>query len=267
MASICIDSMLNELKLLDSHPNRNSMRDMHLARVKLELGLRRTFCMCARKWSKHDASLSSFLSSLEDSVQNSGQYLSNSLNFPRLEDEEESFSEYFTKRISELREKIKSCKEEISKFYVKFRDFMLQHASSNFNSGYAVVRDEFMEFLDSLLENPLDFVCWGEAHISPLHEIESLEEKLRFLKNFICFAELRGVGHTEVEKLLIHCEAVAVISAQFLHEFWYEEIYWEEICEILKKIKPVDPQVRKIYIHVLMDSKSLEMSLSYCGGR
>ncbi|KAL3518688.1 hypothetical protein ACH5RR_021277 [Cinchona calisaya] len=128
-------------------------------------------------------------------------------------------------------------------------------------SSYGIVRDEFMEFFDCLLENLVNFVIWVEEYCHGFRErLQPLEEKLRFLKIFIRFAELGGVEHSQLEKLLIQCEVVAVIAAKLCHLFWFGRSDLGVVIKFPEKIKLVDPLVCEIYIQVLMASNLSESS-------
>ena len=77
-----------------------------------------------------------------------------------------------------------------------------------------VIKDDLMEFVDSLLEDLGDILHWqvDEAR-DAIELIKALEEKLTFLKNFVHFVTLRGDEDGQFAPLLTHLEAVAVSVA------------------------------------------------------
>ncbi|XP_027172516.1 putative late blight resistance protein homolog R1B-17 [Coffea eugenioides] len=115
-----------------------------------------------------------------------------------------------------------------------------------------------LELLDSHPSKDVDLVGLKPVPVAVVNVLFSEMKSWNSWIPYWRFWLILGVDHSQLEKLLIHCEAVAVISALFLHD----TSDWREVFEILEKIKPVDPQVREIYIHVLMDSKSFEISHS-----
>ncbi|KAL3515637.1 hypothetical protein ACH5RR_022539 [Cinchona calisaya] len=132
-----------------------------------------------------------------------------------------------------------------------------------------------MDFIDSLLQNLHHFLVKlrnrGQELINFEQTLETLGEKLKFLKSFIGFAALQGVERKQLIDLLIHVEDVAVNAAKLICLCWWlegdddeqdcNEMRAEVSQLIHKKINPVDPQVRETYIHVLTASK-LSRSLS-----
>ncbi|KAL3518682.1 hypothetical protein ACH5RR_021271 [Cinchona calisaya] len=258
MASTCINSIIDKLNLLE---NSNSIKEdnwavVELVMLKLELRFLRTFLLCARKWSNH-VSLSPS-SSLEQAFQKNGQQL---FLFLSLASENPSVSVNLAKRLSDVREMIKLYKEEIHVMYINLLDCLLR-------SSCSPLRDEFMEFMDSLLENLADFLAWNGDYDRVLQEqIESLQEKLTFLKIFIGFALFRRVEQRQLVRLLIHCDVVAVNAAHLSFIFWFyrkdSEVFEKmgsKISELLQKIKPVDSRDLDSYVQILKASKLSESS-------
>ncbi|XP_027155072.1 putative late blight resistance protein homolog R1B-16 [Coffea eugenioides] len=129
-----------------------------------------------------------------------------------------------------------------------------------------------VDFIDSISEN-LRYLCYEEDEVDETQRIvlKILEEKLMFVKSFIRFATLRGVGVQESKDLLVHVEDVAVNAASLMCRYWFqinnEQVHNEmkpEVSELIhKKIDPVDPQVREIYINVLTASKLSRSSYTF----
>ncbi|XP_071912915.1 putative late blight resistance protein homolog R1A-3 isoform X1 [Coffea arabica] len=126
-----------------------------------------------------------------------------------------------------------------------------------------------MDFIDSISVNLVALLRYRESFIfdEVLEAVmENLQEKLMFLKSFVRFATIQGVEGQPLIDLLVHVEVVAVNAASLASTFWFRRnnrgICNEMEFEISQLIhKTVDPQVRKIYTHVLEASK---LSRSSC---
>ncbi|KAL3515646.1 hypothetical protein ACH5RR_022548 [Cinchona calisaya] len=131
-----------------------------------------------------------------------------------------------------------------------------------------------MDFIDSLLRNLdgllIEKLRYGRAFMYLPENLETLREKLKFLKSFIGFAILQGVDRKQLIDLLIHVEDVAVNAAKLISLCWWLEgddgqdcnDKRDEVSQLIhKKINPFDPHVRETYIHVLTALK-LSRSLS-----
>ncbi|CDP15579.1 unnamed protein product [Coffea canephora] len=149
--------------------------------------------------------------------------------------------------------------------YSKLLDCLLKSSSPRI--------EEFMEFLDSLLENLVDISFMGEACDSRFETLfeplfEALQEKLVFLKNFILFARMQGKLDEAQKELMKHCGVVALSAAHLCYAFWFfrddDEVLGGVELNIslsIEKIKPVYHEVRSAYIGVLkFQSASLTLS-------
>nr|XP_027097893.1 putative late blight resistance protein homolog R1A-3 [Coffea arabica]XP_027097895.1 putative late blight resistance protein homolog R1A-3 [Coffea arabica] len=121
-----------------------------------------------------------------------------------------------------------------------------------------------MDITDSILENLRHLCTRNYRDDGALQSVMgTLQEKLMFLKSFICFATLHGVKGQQLVDLLVHIEVVAINAASLISTSWFQRND-EKVCNemeseisqlIQKKIDPVDLQVRETYIHVLTASK------------
>nr|XP_027073934.1 putative late blight resistance protein homolog R1A-3 [Coffea arabica]XP_027073935.1 putative late blight resistance protein homolog R1A-3 [Coffea arabica]XP_027073936.1 putative late blight resistance protein homolog R1A-3 [Coffea arabica]XP_027073937.1 putative late blight resistance protein homolog R1A-3 [Coffea arabica]XP_027073939.1 putative late blight resistance protein homolog R1A-3 [Coffea arabica] len=122
-----------------------------------------------------------------------------------------------------------------------------------------------MDFTDSISVNlkRLSSYCKFHAYEALRTVLETLQEKLMFLKSFARFATLQRVEGQPLIDLLGHVEVVAVNAVSLAFTFWFQrrnekvrdEMQFEISQLIHKMIDPVDPQVREIYTHVLEASK------------
>nr|XP_027077521.1 putative late blight resistance protein homolog R1A-3 isoform X2 [Coffea arabica] len=122
-----------------------------------------------------------------------------------------------------------------------------------------------MDFTDSISVNlkRLSSYCKFHAYEALRTVLETLQEKLMFLKSFARFATLQGVEGQPLIDLLGHVEVVVVNAVSLAFTFWFQrrnekvrdEMKFEISQLIHKMIDPVDPQVREIYTHVLEASK------------
>ena len=67
-----------------------------------------------------------------------------------------------------------------------------------------------MEFMDSLLENLVDFLYQKFEDPYTAQLFEALEDKLTFLKSFIRFAILRSVEDMQLGTSLTHTQATSI---------------------------------------------------------
>ncbi|XP_027063926.2 putative late blight resistance protein homolog R1A-3 [Coffea arabica] len=251
----CISSILDDLQVLENDcPEFPNGQQEYLKRMLRYL---RTFLLCARKYSNDDVQLpfdnkknqaDNHKASLEALAVRIGDAI------PKWAKEIQSSGQPWD-AVHDLEKDIKSFEQEICEWYVFFLG-----SSSQQSSNSVVRKDDLMEFMDSLLENLVNYWSW----IWPAHEvglIKALEEKLAFMKNLIRFVTLYGVENTELGPLLVHTEAVAINAArlsykcQFKKGFGPPKDVQESISELLQKIIPVELQVLETCIKALTASK------------
>ncbi|XP_027148173.1 putative late blight resistance protein homolog R1A-3 [Coffea eugenioides] len=266
MASSSINSVLDNIKPLLDNIDDLANIDPELVKkekyneglkiVKLESKLVRTFLLCARRWSLDgwkDARLEAFLSSLQDAV------LYHAQAFCVLTEDGISFSDHLDQAILDFRAKFSSFDIEISTMYCSLRAFVVP---SNLS---ALIDEVLVEFVDSLLENLVDVVSPIEAYDRGLHKIkfEALQEKLKFLKDFILFATWQGVESSLLKDPTAGLQAVAVQAADLSYSCWFDRLFDKKECnemhsmisELLQDIKHLHSQFHESCIQGLRGSK------------
>ncbi|XP_027077119.1 putative late blight resistance protein homolog R1A-3 [Coffea arabica] len=123
-----------------------------------------------------------------------------------------------------------------------------------------------MDLIESLLETL-------ECHLFG-HHMEPIRQKLMPLRNLIRFATVLGVECEQLIDLLTHVAVVAAhlisvcqfvsdrLTATSVRVDTINQMAFEIHQMIHKKINPLDPQTREIYIHVLAASKKQSRSLN-----
>nr|XP_027092338.1 late blight resistance protein R1-A-like [Coffea arabica] len=266
MASSSINSVLHNIKPLLDNIDDLANIDPELVKkekyneglkiVKLESKLVRTFLLCARRWSLDgwkDARLEAFLSSLQDAV------LYHAQAFCVLTEDGISFSDHLDQAILDFRAKFSSFDIEISTMYCSLRAFVVP---SNLS---ALIDEVLVEFVDSLLENLVDVVSPIEAYDRGLHKIkfEALQEKLKFLKDFVLFATWQGVESSLLKDPTAGLQAVAVQAADLSYSCWFDRLFDKKECnemhsmisELLQDIKHLHSQFHESCIQGLRSSK------------
>ncbi|XP_027094205.1 late blight resistance protein R1-A-like [Coffea arabica] len=266
MASSSINSVLANIKPLLDNIDDLANIDPELVKkekyneglkiVKLESKLVRTFLLCARRWSLDgwkDARLEAFLSSLQDAV------LYHAQAFCALTEDGISFSDHLDQAILDFRAKFSSFDIEISTMYCSLRAFVVP---SNLS---ALIDEVLVEFVDSLLENLVDVVSPIEAYDRGLHKIkfEALQEKLKFLKDFVLFATWQGVESSLLKDPTAGLQAVAVQAADLSYSCWFDRLFDKKECnemhsmisELLQDIKHLHSQFHESCIQGLRSSK------------
>ncbi|KAL3530241.1 hypothetical protein ACH5RR_009563 [Cinchona calisaya] len=260
MALAFVDKALEDIEFLGK-----DLAFVHNPVKELQTGLRylRTFLLCARKWhndkpSESDAytsrssissscCLGSFLTRLEYALIENGKDFHNLC----LREEEICDSKhlgfYLYTGVFRLTECIYSYSQEINESYITLSDCCTLQS-----------RDHSMEFIDSLLVNMADIR--DDFFYKGLDPIGELKEKLVFFKNFIRFAELRGFEPWQLQDLFTHLQVLALSAARLCHEWTFLSYNYDiELCDefqlrfsqLLQKIKLVDPETCKTYVHVL----------------
>nr|XP_027060837.1 putative late blight resistance protein homolog R1B-12 [Coffea arabica] len=251
----CIPSILDNLQALENDcPEFPNGQQKYLKRMLRYL---RTFLLCARKYSNDDVQLpfnnkknqtDNHYASIEALAVRIGDAI------PKWAKEIQSSDQRWD-TVHDLEKDIKSFEQEICEWYVFFLG-----SSSQQSSNSLVRKDDLMEFMDSLLENLVNYWSW----IRPAHEvglIKALEEKLAFMKNVIRFVKLYGVQNTELGPLLVHTEAVAINAARLSYKCQFKKGFGppkdvvESISELLQKIIPIEHQVLETCIQALAASK------------
>nr|XP_027082418.1 putative late blight resistance protein homolog R1B-23 isoform X2 [Coffea arabica] len=285
---IIIDSTSQKLRSLVSKRCDFSRDNQGLDELKVELRLVQTFLLCARElayfWFSleypENPKLGQFyhlLRRLENGLPPIDPAGAASSWGDTLENVKQEISEAYVEMLNSVglpvslsQDRWRLLYDEPSLFketesYSKLLDCLLKSSSLRI--------EEFMEFLDSLLENLGDINFLGEACDSRFETLfealfEALQEKLVFLKNFILFARMQSKLDEAQKELMKHCGVVALSAAHLCYAFWFFRDDDEVLCGVelkisrsIEKIKPVYHEVRSAYIGVLkFQSSSLTLS-------
>ncbi|KAL3497903.1 hypothetical protein ACH5RR_040635 [Cinchona calisaya] len=250
-SSTCFHSALVDLQFLENISPYYYMVYYEL----LSDGIRklRTFHLYARKWGNNDdVTLGALLVRIEDAVSKIAQEFHPICLI--LEDENEASTEILKQADGhDHLDDFSSFTEEINQWYINFADCSGLSCSPD--------RDELVEFMDSLLDKPMynNFYLFSyDAESEVLVELhEALEEKLRFLKNFIWFTKLQDIDCRHLGHLFTHIKSVAINAAHIYYTYQFINYDYNrmemqfKISGLLKRVKPTDPQDDEIYIQVL----------------
>ncbi|KAL3498702.1 hypothetical protein ACH5RR_041434 [Cinchona calisaya] len=275
MASTRVDSVLHDLELLQSNFQKHDLFEIGFSDIrkdfeslKLSLQFLKTFLLCARKWSNNEiyVDLRAFLSTIDVTMCKNGRDIQSLCHRSKSSNiHMEGVVKSLKPVVSGFRGKIKSFKQQVIEAYTA-----LSQSSRNWLSD-----DELVVFIDSILQNLADLLTGlyfesMEDYNNDLHaQSEALEEKLRFLKNFIGFVKLFGVDHRELEDLLIHIQFVALNAARLSYMCLFyredEQVRNLELGSMIKelvhqKCNPVDHQVYDTYIKVLKNVRTSKTS-------
>ncbi|XP_071930885.1 uncharacterized protein [Coffea arabica] len=257
----CIDLILGKLQWLvgEGYDGLNKLR--------VELGLVRTFLLCGRHSS----------SSLEDSVDKNGQRFYSLL----LEDGLPPAGE-----VSCFRKVVHTFRDQIRDDYIRILEAMLHNLQGYKDSAGCMLRcysamldrivdrdcswgSEFLDFFSSLLTNLDDILFRGEACnpgfatlLAPLHE------KLKFLNGVLQGEIPDNIEHKK------HCGFLAVYTAYLCFMCWFLRDYNEvsdwikpNISISLEKISAFADQARLTYSGVWASrsfSKYIDLILDCC---
>ncbi|XP_071904852.1 putative late blight resistance protein homolog R1B-16 [Coffea arabica] len=245
----CISAILDDMQLLeDLCPKTPLWEDelIYLRTSKMFLGILSTFLLCVRKWGDDDdANLGGLAVRMKDYISKLGQAIHKFY----LTSVEDGYSMDLETCIpDDLVEEGASLKQEIKDLY----------SSSRLSSKSLVKKDDLMDVMDSLLES-LRYVCLIDVlEDDEDQELwEDLQEKLTFLKNFICFVTLHGIDDGQLGPLLTHTKSVAVNTASN-YLLWGFRSFWLEkylVRDLLPKIIPVEPEVHRTCFQALIASK------------
>nr|XP_027060900.1 putative late blight resistance protein homolog R1A-3 [Coffea arabica] len=239
----CLSAVLHDLQLLEDLWLKTPDREdelIQLRRLKIHLGTFRPFLLSVRKWGDDDdANLGALVVRMKDHISKLGQaihmfYLT-------------SVQGYRTGHDIDIPDDLE---EGESSLMQEIKDF---DSSSRLSSKSLVKKDDLMDVMNSLLESLryarlIDVLKYNEEP-----ELwENLEEKLTFLKNFICFVTLHGIDDGQLGPLLTHTKSVAVNTAPNYILWGSEE---NPVRDLLPKIIPVEPEVHRTYFQALIASK------------
>ncbi|CAI9102723.1 OLC1v1001037C2 [Oldenlandia corymbosa var. corymbosa] len=114
-----------------------------------------------------------------------------------------------------------------------------------------------------IIDSLLDLCC-------PFLSTTDMKECLKFLKNFIRFVRLQGLGGKQMGGLLILARGLLVDVACFIswrigHERHdnYEASKWSNIDELVNRIEPLESHVCEIYVRALQETSELSSSSNH----
>ncbi|XP_071907002.1 putative late blight resistance protein homolog R1B-16 isoform X2 [Coffea arabica] len=241
----CISAILDDLQLLeDLCPKTPDWEDklIDLRAFKIFFGTFRPFLLCVRKWGDDDdANLGALVVRMKDYISKVGP----AIHKVYLTSVEDGYR-------MELAEHIPDDLEEVTSLEQEMKDL---DTSSRLPSKSLVKKDDLMDVMDSLQES-LRYVCLIDV-LEEQEPWEDLEEKLTFLKNFICFVTLHGIDDGQLGPLLTHTKSIAVNAARnyLLWGLSSFPLDGDPARDLLLKIIPVEPEVRRTCFQALIASK------------
>ncbi|KAL2559043.1 putative late blight resistance protein-like protein R1A-4 [Forsythia ovata] len=160
----------------------------------------------------------------------------------------------------------------VSNMIEKMKDYK-KTVSSNYswiylNSGYnpLMTKESLKELVDSVLENLKDLqICETDLTVSVKKQIEALEEKVTFVRNFLSWLvdqrdSKDGIQNEKLTSLLTHIESV-ILRAVYLSYFCFVHEVDEtahlkcNISYMVWMIKQIEPEVKEICLGFLKDSE------------
>ncbi|XP_027172199.1 putative late blight resistance protein homolog R1B-8 [Coffea eugenioides] len=267
-----IDRVLRDLDILQKNLNKSNSYNPIFSDTIRRMKFLKTFIKseisCRQKYDR-------LLPNIDDTVKKFGE----DIHILSVRSESESFSNLIgvsDQLVFDFKRRIGGSHEGIVRAYEQ---------SISFGWSFATFY-EIVEFIDLVLQNLVDLhLVRKKSYCAALRaQIQDLEEKLTFLKSFVCFAKLGGSNHHDFIRWLDHIVAIALKAASlsymcsFLdevgegHSFvckdvekcpFHDEIeseyigkFCSMICKQIEEIKPVDLQGGEIYIDILKASKS-----------
>ncbi|KAL3509027.1 hypothetical protein ACH5RR_028428 [Cinchona calisaya] len=200
MSFICVDPVIQDLKFLQSKLQTGNSIEVgfyHVRDLKHNLQFLKPFLLCARKLINNNQNsepvvLQPFLSSIENTISESREYIQSLRHGWESSSRDLEFFISLMSAVSHFQANIKSLEQKVIKAYITLSDYC---SSSQSSSCCLMADDELVEFIDSILKNLVHLLSSqhlanGEDYNDALHsQIEALQEKLTFLKNFIAFAK------------------------------------------------------------------------------
>ncbi|XP_049397403.1 putative late blight resistance protein homolog R1A-3 [Solanum stenotomum] len=237
-----VDDALNHLVRLQSTSGLTLSTKSHLQELKLELEFLRTFLSCLDY-----SNLEDLLKEIEKVSRNAGRRLQ-SIRSKQIED--------IAKDVNNLAPIVK---KEIATLKPKIID-----AVSEFPPPMLVI-----EFIDSLVENLISYQ--SQSSLPAAKELGELETKLRFLRNFLKFADTRCTEREKLKHLFTHAEEVALEAAcfSFMCSSDIDKLAHEaarpfmcssdinKLAQLQQKIKPDRLEIRWVYVGVVQALKPL----------
>ncbi|XP_049342618.1 putative late blight resistance protein homolog R1B-23 [Solanum verrucosum] len=236
-----IEDTLKRLDWLEDYSELNANAKDQIRTLRMHLRFLKMFLVSVAKLSAED--MNDFMSRVQKSVQNVRDGLCDENRAVNLE-----------KLISGLVQEIKELIPDITKYYID-----LSQLETTMSNGCRV------ELVNSLLKNLMDLIKYKTGlTVVSLQQIEALEVKFRFLRNFVWFSSINCINHPNIQDLLALIEVVsstvACLSFQCLFEDEIDEDMEKKMkakfSQVLWTIELIRPGMRDAYINSLKDLPS-----------
>ncbi|XP_049342610.1 putative late blight resistance protein homolog R1A-3 [Solanum verrucosum] len=234
MAYTSVNYSVNHLIRLLSSRGLIFSKEGQIPMLKLELVFLRTFLWWTAKRCTENQNLELLLLQIEVVVRNAISHIQ------ARDSDEWSFQVLHHTRL---------LKPEIEKTYIKIVK------SSPPTPDTRVV----VEFMNNLIDNLKDLLRYPDSStFSPEEELRQLVTKLRFLRNLLSFVATRCTDHEKLKHLSNYAEAIAIEAAclPFMCSFDQKDgnstsSIKDKLTELTRKINPITPDIRRIYVEVL----------------
>ncbi|CAI9089619.1 OLC1v1024224C1 [Oldenlandia corymbosa var. corymbosa] len=251
VVSSVVTSTDSALRDIEMRVHRNPPLRNELMKHKIRLRNLKAFVLvvvCATQLGKEeDTHLESLLLRIEDAVKRYAKEIHRPC--------DASSAVVLLPRIRIIFSKILCLEEEIHEWYVTLSKNRLKSSS--------LTPDEMVKITDSILGNLIDFPTIPRCQII-FPAMEALVAQMTFLKNFILFSVENYVECSRnMNDLFAHFGSIATEAAGLFFgcpdddfdDEWCQDFQFK--CSLLlNKVKPVDPQVSKIYAIALSSLKS-----------
>ncbi|KAG5583481.1 hypothetical protein H5410_054108 [Solanum commersonii] len=234
MAYTSVNYSVNHLIRLLSSRGLIFSKEGQIPMLKLELVFLRTFLWWTAKRCTENQNLELLLLQIEVVVRNAISHIK------ARDSDEWSLQVLHHTRL---------LKPEIAKTYIK-----IVKSSPPMPDTRVVV-----EFMNNLIDNLKDLLRYLDSStFSPEEELRQLVTKLRFLRNLLSFVATRCTDHEKLKHLSNYAEAIAIEAAclPFMRSFDQKDrnstsSIKDKLMELTRKINPITPDIRRIYVEVL----------------
>lgn len=248
----CIEDTLKRLDWLEDYSELTANVKDQIRTLRMHLRFLKTFLVSAAKLSIDDMNdLKGLMSHVQELVQNARDGL------PSLCDNAEG--ENTAVNLEKLM--MSGWVQEIKKLIPKITTYYnyLSQLETTMNNECRV------EHVNSLLKNLTDLLTY-KTHLtdSTIQQIEALEVKFRFLRNFVWFSSINCIKHPKIQDLLALIEvvtsAVACLSFHYLFQAEIDEDMEKKMkakfSQVLWTIELIGPGMKDAYINGLKDLPS-----------
>ncbi|KAF3619684.1 hypothetical protein FXO38_32774 [Capsicum annuum] len=235
-----VNYSLNHLVRLLSTPGLTSSKESQIPILKLELGFLRTFLWWTEKCCRENGNLEALLLQIEVVARNAVSHIQSIL-LKGVEDIGKELDRWFPEvvhRMQRLKPEIEKAYIEVAKFSPPMPDTLV------------------VEFMNSLIDNLKDLLRYQDP--STFSELRAFVTKQRFLRNLLSFVAARCIDQEKLKDLTNHTEGIAIEAAciPFMCAFDPKDgnstiSIKDKLTELMRKIKPITPDIRRIFMGVL----------------